>query len=530
MITGALAEDPPASDVCIVGGGPAGISLALGLAGRDNLRVTLLESGGLTFEEHTQELARADVVGTPYYPLHETRIRALGGSSWSWGGICTPMDALAFEARPWIPNGGWPFPQSTLAPYLDTALELCGITSATRAEVDQATIATFAASGLDEAQVQPVPIYFGRPVRFGPAYRERLEAASNVTVQLHTTATGLAVERGRVVGIPVVSDGRRAVLRARSVVLAAGGIENARLLLIAGQGGDAAGRYFMEHPRVVDRFRIRAGETPLSRLVGGGAAGTLRFFRLSTSDALQRREGLLNQHVNLELGYLGQASRQWPAVRRLATLMRRPWNESPYFQDVGGGRLKLRFSDLSVALRRPDQSALSALAALAGPPALRRFLEVSSAIEQLPERDNRVELLPEVDALGMPRVRVHWRVGETEERTYRRSLQVVVEQLTRLEPGLAQARLGEPDPWPSQVIGNWHHEGTTRMHANPDMGVVDTDCRVHGLDNLYVAGSSVFPASGSTSPTVTIVQLALRLADQLEARLAGQPLASPQMV
>ena len=105
-----------------------------------------------------------------------------------------------------------------------------------------------------------------------------------------------------------------------------------------------------------------------------------------------------------------------------------------------------------------------------------------------------------------------------------------MEQLTRLEPGLAQARLGEPDPWTSQVIGNWHHEGTTRMHANPDMGVVDTDCRVHGLDNLYVAGSSVFPASGSTSPTVTIVQLALRLADQLEARLAGQPLASPQMV
>ncbi|MGZ6339865.1 MAG: GMC oxidoreductase, partial [Candidatus Limnocylindrales bacterium] len=435
-----------------------------------------------------------------------------------------------FEARPWAGDGGWPFPRSTLEPYLGPALELCGVTPAARVAADEATTTRFTESGLDAGQVQPVPVYFGRPVRFGPAYRERLAAARSVTVLLHTTATGLAVEHGQVVGVPVVSEGRHGAIRARAVVLAAGGIENARLLLIAGQGGDAAGRYFMEHPRVVDRFRIRAGETPLSRLVGGGAAGTLRFFRLSTSDALQRREGLLNQHVNLELGYLGQASRQWPAVRRLATLMRRPWNESPYYQDLGGGRLKLRASDLALALRRPDLSALSALAALAGPPSLRRFLEVSSAVEQLPQRDNRVELLPEVDALGMPRVRIHWRFGAAEERTYRRSLQVVLDQLARLEPGLAQARLGEPDPWPSQVIGNWHHEGTTRMHADPSLGVVDTDCRVHGLDNLYIAGSSVFPASGSTSPTVTIVQLALRLADRLEASLADQLLASPQMV
>ncbi|MGZ4172681.1 MAG: FAD-dependent oxidoreductase, partial [Solirubrobacteraceae bacterium] len=296
MISDTLTDDQPACDVCVVGGGPAGISLALGLARLDHLRVTLLESGGLAFEEHTQELARADVIGAPYYPLHETRIRALGGSSWSWGGVCTPLDAMAFEARPWVGDVGWPFPRSTLEPYLDPALELCGITPAARVVADEATAKRFADSGLDAGQVQPVPVYFGRPVRFGPAYRERLAAARSVTVLLHTTATGLAVEHGQVVGVPVVSEGRHGAIRARAVVLAAGGIENARLLLIAGQGGDAAGRYFMEHPRVVDRFRIRAGETPLSRLVGGGAAGTLRFFRLSTSDALQRREGLLNQH------------------------------------------------------------------------------------------------------------------------------------------------------------------------------------------------------------------------------------------
>lgn len=522
MISGALTDGALASDVCIVGGGPAGISLALGLAEGGKLNVSLLESGGLTFEDDAQALARGEVVGAPYYPLHETRIRALGGSSWSWGGICAPLDTMAFEARPWVPGGGWPFPQSTLEPYLDESLELCGITPAARTAVDEATAAAFTASGLDPGQVQPVPVYFGRPVRFGPAYRERLSTAPNVTVQLHTTATGLELDHGRIVGVPVVSGGRHAVVRARAVVLAAGGIENARLLLIAGLGGDAAGRYFMEHPRVVDRFHIRAGDTPLGRLVGGGAARTLRFFRLSLADALQRREGLLNQHVNLQLGYAGQSSRQWPAVRRLAIAMRRPWNESPYYQDVGGGRLKLRLSDLAVAVRRPDLAMLSAVAALAGPRSLRRYLEVWSAIEQVPERENRVVLLPEVDALEMPRVRVHWGVGEAEERTYRRSLHVIVEQLARLEPGLEERRLAEPDPWPSQVIGTWHHEGTTRMHADPNRGVVDADCLVHGLANLYVAGSSLFPVSGSSPPTVTIVQLALRLAAHLEATLDEQ--------
>lgn len=527
MIVDGLDGAGPSADVCIIGGGPAGISLALRLAQDQGMSVCLLESGGLAFEEATQRLARAQTVGTPYYPLHETRIRALGGTTWSYGGVCTPLDALAFEARPWVPNGPWPFPRATLDPYLEAALELLGISRETRAAVDAATSATFAAAGFDAALVQPVPVYFGRPIRFGPAYRERLSAAPSVRVCLHTTATGLEVEAGRVVGVRVATAAGAAVVRARDVVLAAGGIENARLLLIAGLGGEAAGHYFMEHPHVVDRFRIRAGDTPLSRFIGGGAAGTLRFLRLGISDALQRREGLLNHHVNLEIGYAGQLSRQWPAVRRIGILTRKPWNESPYYQDAGGGRLRLRLDDLVVAARRPDQAILSALGALTERPSLRRFLEVDNTIEQMPEQENRVELLPERDALGMPRVRVRWSVGAAEERTYRRALQVIIEQLERLEPGLAKARLAEPDPWPSQIVGTWHHEGTTRMHADPDRGVVDVDCRVHGLANLFVAGSSVFPVGGSTAPTLTIVQLALRLGDHLLGRPRDGRMAVP---
>ncbi len=509
------------SDVCVIGGGPAGIALALRLSRNPSLTVSLLESGGLEFEESTQELARAETQGAPYYPFHETRIRALGGASWSWGGVCTPLDDMTFQARPWLPVEGWPIPATALHPYLDDAMMLCGITPDARQSVQQETEAVFVATGLDRSRVVPVPVLFSRPTRFGVAHREKLAAAPNLRVQLHATVTRLETEGGRVVAVQASCRGRPFRALAKHFVLATGGVENPRLLLVSGIGGGATGRFFMEHPRVVNRYRIRPGKTRLGELVGGGTAGTLRFFRLSVADEIQRRDQLLTYHANLQFGYLGQLSRQWIALRRVVIALRRPWNESPYFQDAGGGRTRVRARDLATAMRRPDLAFLSGIGAVTKRPSLRRFLEVWSAIEQVPDRDNRIELLPEPDALGVPRVRVHWNVGEAEERTYRRSLKLLLGELEKVEPGISAASLDGQDPWPSQLVGNWHHEGTTRMGNDPNRGVVDRDCRVHGVDNLYVAGSSVFPVSGSTSPTVTIIQLALRLADHLAQRLGG---------
>lgn len=511
-------------DVCVIGAGPAGISTALRIAERDDLRVCLLESGGYAFEEETQDLARAQEQGLAYYPFHETRVRALGGSTWSWGGVCTRFDEMAFEPRPWVPNGGWPLPQSAFDPYLDDALALCGISPADRAASVAEANTAFEAARLDDAVVAPFPVSFSRPVRFGMAYRARLEALPNLALKLHSTVTRLVVAGDGITAVEGVGRGQAPFrVEARSFVLAGGGIENARLLMTSGLGGPAVGRYFMEHPRVVNRFRIRSGDTPLGRLVGGGAAGTLRFYRLAIADAVQRSEGLLNYHANLQFGYVGQLSRQWPSVRRIAIVMRPPWNESPFFQDAGGGRLRLRSADLGVALRRPDLSLLSAIGAVTEHPSLRRYLEIWSATEQVPEGRNRLELTDRLDRNGVPEVRLSWTVGEAEERTYRRGLAILVSQLERLEPGLSSAALDEPEAWPDQLIGTWHHEGTTRMQDDPSIGVVDRDCRVHRLENLFVSGSSVFPVSGSTSPTVTITQLALRLGDHLAERLQSRP-------
>jgi choline dehydrogenase-like flavoprotein len=150
---------------------------------------------------------------------------------------------------------------------------------------------------------------------------------------------------------------------------------------------------------------------------------------------------------------------------------------------------------------------------------MRRFLQVYSAIEQVPSFTNRIRLSDKRDALGVPRVTVEWGTASSEERTYRRGLEILLDELEKLEPGIRSSAMDDIDPWPSGIVGNWHHIGTTRMHKDPKRGAVDEHCRVHGITNLFVAGSSVFPVSGSTSPTLTIVQLALRLADQIARQL-----------
>jgi len=523
-----------AADVCIVGGGPAGISLALRLGETINCRVVLLESGGLTFEPASQALARGETAGLPYYPLHETRVRMLGGSTQSWGGVCTPLDSLAMEARPWIPGNGWPFPEGTLEPYLGGALERCGITPAARVADEATHVRRLANWPLDTGRVEPVLVHFSRPIRFGTHYRNTLASQHRIAVHFHSTATELVAGDGadgitqvvvRCLGGPTYR------VRATVFVLAGGGIENARLLLASrnrytdgvGNARGMVGRCFMEHPRVATRYRVQSGSTALGRLVGGGAAGTLRFLRVQIAPEVQRREQLLAWHANLYAGYAGQDSPAWPSVRRIAIATRSPWRESPYFQDGGGGRTRLRSADVGAVLRHPVDGVLGALGAVVGPAPLRRWLEIVDSVEQVANPANRIELTSERDALGVPRVRTTWHVNEEEERTHRRALELLLAEFERIEPGISGTRMDDGDPWPGEIVGTWHHVGATRMSADPASGVVDADAKVHGVDNLYIVGSSIFPVSASTSPTIAIVQLAHRLGDHLAQRLARDP-------
>lgn len=519
------------ADVCIVGSGFAGLSLALRLARDTRLSICVLESGGLTFDEATQSLAEAETTGQPYFPVHETRIRAFGGTSMSWGGCCTPLEAISFERRPWVGDGHWPFAATTLDPYLGDALEFCGVDAAEKRRMEAAFAAQSSAAALEGGVVVPALMYATRPVRLGSVRRKAVHSARDLALYLHSTATEIEADDhgAHALGIRVrCLSGTTFRVQARAYVLAGGGIENARLLMVSrgspGRGladaSGALGRYFMEHPRVRNRYHVRPGDTPLARFVGVASPGTLRFSKVTIGSNDERWGELLTYHANLQSGYVGELAPGWPSVRRLAIRATRPWNEMPYYHGSGGGRLKVRLTDVRAALRRPHLAVAGAFAVATQPPSMRRFVEIYSGIEQAPDPANRIELLPERDALGMPKVRLHWTVGEAEERTYRRGLQLVLAHLERLEPGISAASLDAEDPWPSHIEGTWHHIGTTRMDDDPATGVVDRDCRAHGVDNLYVAGSSIFPLSASLAPTVTIVQLSLRLADHLARSLA----------
>ncbi|HET9396247.1 MAG TPA: GMC family oxidoreductase, partial [Nitrospiraceae bacterium] len=316
--------------------------------------------------------------------------------------------------------------------------------------------------------------------------------------------------------------GARFSIRASVYVLAGGGIENARLLMLTnerhetniGNGAQRLGRFFMEHPRLTDRLWIDRGLQAVEPIVNGVADGQ-SFGRLGLTREAQRREKLLDYYANLSFGYVGQEGSAWNSVRRISLAIRKPWSDSPYLQDAGGGRTKVYWSDVFQALTHPVNAATAIVASGLKPRGLRRFISIISGLEQAPDPNNRIALSgTRRDSFGQPQAEIHWSLGSVERKTYNFGLERVIAYLDTLVPGVKKARLDRAR-WGDDILGTWHHIGTTRMSERPNSGVVDTDLKVHGMDNLYIVGSSVFPTGGAAAPTLTIVALSLRLADHL---------------
>ena len=512
-------------DLCIVGGGPAGISVALPFLD-SSTTVAIIESGGLDFDEAAQTQAEATSSGHNYFPMKETRIRAFGGSTMSWGGISAPLDTIDFEKRSWVPHSGWPISREDLDPYYEEAKAV--------SHVIDPDASSAGSEGYFGDENGPTPstrwaeVYFSAPARFGRLYEQEFSKAPNVTTYLYSTALELEPNESQsaISGLRIASlDGSTFRIVADNYALSGGGIENARIMLASGnkdRGGignqhDLVGRFFQEHPRMYDRYALPEDSAALASHVNG-AAGTLHFSRLGLSDAAQSDEGLLNYIVNLSFGYSGQETDQFQAVRRMVNARRKPWSDSPYFQDVGGGPNTVRWEDVKTALKKPHRSFQSAFGAQFEPDGMRKWIEIETNVEQIPSPDSRVTLNGDLDAFGVPTAHLHWSLSDEEERSYRRGLELIVEALDEYSPGLSRGKMDYPDPWPEEVFGCWHHIGTTRMHENASEGVVDANCQVHGIANLYIAGSSVFPTGGATSPTLTIVALGLRLAEYLDAK------------
>lgn len=539
------------TDVCIVGGGPAGLSIAVAFT-HTNIDVCVLESGTWTGRHETQDLCAGDSVGDLELDPANARLRAFGGGMRLWGGGCAPLTHLDFETRDWVPESGWPFDYETLLPYYERARVLFGLESRelegdSFAGRPRRTPPTFDTSDVINRVTATAA---GDPSSLN---RARLDHAQNVRVLLNVTAlecvpasNGIAVEHV----IVQTLDGRRGRVRARHVVLACGGIENPRLLLLSdsvtplglGNDYDQVGRYFMDHP---------SGR--LGRIVGGNlnlvnnpheceaTPGRSAVHSVPClSDDAQRARRVLNARVrtfaveaDATPGLAALRALRSRSPRRTASstsdgldleqricdaLDHRPRPQGPYPTGEPAWRLALRSSlgaaDLLHALARKlkDQPTI--------PPA---HVELFGFFEQAPNAASRITLGRSLDALGQRRVCIDWRLTPLDHHTYHTAGTLLGESMARVAGGRF-----EPDQWLNvdgttpALYGTAHHIGSTRMADNPKHGVVDRHCRVHGIDNLHVAGSSVFPTGGWAFPTFTIAALSLRLADRLAARLAAE--------
>jgi choline dehydrogenase-like flavoprotein len=504
------------ADIVIVGGGPAGIVLALELTAK-GANVCLIEAGGQGYDRNTQDLAMGIVLGDPYPPLRDTRLMALGGSSQVWAGWCRTLDPIDFATRAAIEHSGWPIDRETLLPFYRRAFPWLGL------EVSSDDVAAWqkAEGGpllpLNEKMISPT-LFHQSMVRFGSVYRDRLERSANLTVYLNLpVARAFADPAGdRVDCLEARTlNGKTFKIAGEIFVLAAGGVENARLLLASGEDPAHAignrhglvGRHFTEHAFVEAGFlSLDEHSTSMEAYFRQGAYGARGGFALSPE--LLEQEGLLQAAIFLKSADENHSIFDDPSVKAMVELTEQ-WRG----RKVPGSALGC----LGTALQRPDRLAVAIRERLWRRARGANRWRLRGIFECAPQPTNRVRLSTEKDALGRPLPELHWRMGELDLRSMRRAHEVLDAALRERRLGRLEIRIPvEDDAWREAASeGGKHPTGTTRMHDHPGQGVVDRNLQVHGLNNLFVAGSSVFPTGGYANPTLTIVALSLRLADHI---------------
>lgn len=494
-------------DICIIGAGAAGISMALEWIGSPR-KVILLEAGGMSWEARSQDQYRGDVVGQPYFPLNAARLRYFGGTTGHWAGFCAPLDEIDFEDRDWVPNSSWPIELSDLHPFYARANKVLELGPYEY--------------GADywEAQdpdVRRLPLgenfwtkmwQFSPPTRFNLVYKDAIVNAGNIQLYTHATVCDIRANENltAIDGLLVRTlEGAEHHVKAAHFVMACGAIQNARLLLASNQQArngigndhDLVGRHFMEHIEVPGANLVF--EKPQSLKMYAAAprvAGALTAARgeLALSRAMERINRILHGTASMEPGHWGKDIKSTfqdftPAVLdqwRLEEERGHPRGERPPPPEPEPGR----------------------------------EFRLKTRQEQAPNPDSRVTLGDERDELGMPRTKLNWRLTELDKRSIRRFYELLGQELGRTGLGrvqLADWLIDRDDlSWPLFLSGAWHHMGTTKMHDDPRQGVVDANCTVHGIDNLHVAGSATFASAGAPNPTLTLVALTLRLSDHIK--------------
>lgn len=500
--------------VCVVGAGAAGLAVADSLA-RAGCRVTIVEGGGQRPVGYIEDTFRVRLTGTPHRGVHEGRFRGLGGSTARWGGQLWPWERYEFEARPYLGLEGWPIGFDDVSPWYGEAFSALGMPHPTLAPSEAASRGVL----LPPLDPNEFALKYSAwlPWRLRNLARtigRRVGRHPNVAVHLRTSAVGIAASGPgcRATGVRVMNaNGQTTTVATDAVVLACGTVESTRLLFASQEIGappEWLGRGFMDHLSVrIARFvphDWRTFDAMFAPVFVGDVQFTPRM--LLRPDALER-ERLLSSYGHWDIALPPESG---------LTVMR----EKLRAVQAGGG-FAISPADLQGLGRGFREVVSMARGVLIDH---RRHFPRNASVhlrvdcEQQPDGASRLVPTGEHDALGLPRLALDWQVSPLERRSVRRTAQLLAAELERTGVGALDDDgdpFGEDREWGALRGDSFHMMGGTRMAHDVSSGVVDTDSRVFGTENVYVAGASVFPTGGMANPTLTLLALALRLASHL---------------
>lgn len=531
------ADIPSDTDICIVGAGPIGMALAFKCAGH-GLSVLILESGGSQNASRDETGLGAVEISTPHHANPaSTTAQGIGGTSRLWGGRCVALDDIDFEPRSHVPFSGWPIAHSQISAYYDEAFAFLGC-------------GTSIANPSDSPSDSAAEVTSAMPERWSaePDLRQRcggrLRADPRIRVYTGCTVTGIRLDSdgGRVTGLSAKSGNRSLDITAKTFVLAGGGLENARLLLTAqrdwpgkfGGKDGPLGRFYCGHlTGYLAAIRFDHQRFARSLWYQRNRDGLHYRQRLALSEATQQDRALLNAVFWLDSFSVADPAHGSGALSMLYVGLAL----AGLYPRVGSGLAPSPTESRSRGLRphllnvRRDPRLVAGTLQVISQLMRKRLGQRMFALfnpgnryllryhaEHAPNPESRVELSEGNETECPPRLRVDFRFQPQDVDSVVRSHEVLdgwlqAQNIGRLdyltEPGDRHASVL------NQALDGYHQIGLTRMSDTVGTGVVDRNCRVHEVANLFVAGSSVFPTAGQANPTMPAVALALRLGDHL---------------
>jgi choline dehydrogenase-like flavoprotein len=492
-------------DLCIIGAGAAGITIAREFL-NTNLRVCLLESGGLRFDPDVNRLSEIDDVGRLPGEEGLNRLRYFGGATNHWGGHCVPLEPGDFEKQDWIPYSGWPYDYNKLRPYYIRAHGVLGL-----GDFDYTPENIGAALGFEtfpfDRKIVATTVSRYNPVRFGIRYGDELDRAKNIKVILYSDVSEIVMadpSTNNVVNVLAQSiAGNKFYVGAKYFVIACGAIENARLLLMSnrqrasgiGNHSDLVGRFFQEHLWYPSGYIVPNASNP-----------KLRFY-------LQEWPyGEISVRAHIAVPSAKVRELQIPKFRAEIGLV----SVSSAYRLAKAIEHNVSIGDVFVLLSDPVGLGTLVRCKSNAPPTAYRLI---NHVEQTPNADSRVTLSVKKDPLDRPQPQLKWKLSALDQEGVIRAQRLIAHEVGRSGLGRMQIELREgANDFLKEAVGPGHQMGTTRMDDDPARGVTDGNARVHFTNNLHVAGSSLFPRCGWSNPTLTIVATSIRLADHLKMR------------